>query len=112
MSRKKKHAGEAEHDSVCDLVQCEAEKRGFKTLDHLDYKTFYACGELDVVAYKPGYNTVIVIEVKYNDNYKNRKKAEQQTKRASKFCPFLQQFHKVIRMYAYHDGNGYQLHKL
>jgi len=112
MSRKKKWQGEEAHDHICDLAQSELERRGFKTLDHYRYISDFACGELDIFAFKPEYKTAILIEVKYNDNYKNRKKADSQTKRAVEHCQVLQQFDKIIRMYAYHNGNGYELHKL
>jgi hypothetical protein len=97
------------HDSICDLIQTELERRGFHTLDHLEYKTDTACGELDVVAYKPGYTRAILVEVKYNHNYKNQKKAISQMKRAEEYCPFLQQFKNITKLYVYHTRNTYKI---
>jgi len=70
----------------------------------MEYKTDLACGELDVVAYKPGYTRAVLVEVKTNHNYKNRKKAINQMERAEKYCPFLQQFYQITKLYITKDS--------
>jgi len=65
----------------------------------MEYKTYLACGELDVVAYKEGYTRAVLVEVKYNHTSRNRKKAIKQMERAEKHCPFLQQFYNVTKLY-------------
>lgn len=103
---------EKDHDHICDLVQNEFKKRGFKTIDHFEYNKNHIIGEIDVFAYKEGYTRGILVEVKYTNNYPNKKKAEKQTERAVKYCDFLQQFKNITKFYVYHNKDTYQIVKL
>ena len=105
---------ELAHDRICSLVEAEFRGRGFKTLNHYTYygnKRNSAIGEIDIIAWKTGYKRAIVIEVKYNDNQKNRNKAKEQLNRSEHYCKALQEYN-ITKMYAYHQNKCYVLKKV
>jgi len=102
----KKDEAEQRHDCICNLVKCELKKRGFTVLDHVNYQDKQVIGEVDLIAYKNGYNRVISVEVKYNHSTKNKKKAIEQLHRSEGHCPQLLKFDNVSKMYAYHTESN------
>jgi len=78
--------------------------RGYDVKDHIEYGGYYACGELDVLAFKDNY--ALVFEVKTTGNYKTRAKAINQLNRAERYCHLLQG-KRVFKFYVHGNGEDY-----